>query len=107
MTDDELHHQMRRARPNFDFSPDFQREIWGRIEATENTAPAYRLGSLWAGLLRWLARPVPAVGLAVVMGSAGCLLAVVREPKTDRNVAEAIYLKSVSPFAAAKLSDDR
>jgi hypothetical protein len=107
MTDDELHHQMRRVRPNFDFSPDFQREIWGRIEATENTAPAYRLASLWAGLLRWLARPVPAVGLAVVMGSTGCLLAVVREPKTDRAIAEANYLKSVSPFAAAKLTDDR
>jgi hypothetical protein len=41
------------------------------------------------------------------MGSTGCLLAVVREPKTDRTIAEANYLKSVSPFAAAKLTDDR
>ena len=107
MTDDELHHQMRRVRPNFDFSPDFQREIWGRIEAAENTIPACRLASLWTGLLRWLARPIPAVGLAVVMGGAGCLLAMVREPKANQNVAQATYLKSVSPFLAARLNADQ
>jgi hypothetical protein len=107
MTDDELHQRMSRSRLPIDFPVDFQREIWGRIEAAECSGLADRASVLWAGLLGWIARPVPAVALAVLMGVTGGLLAMAVGYRSERPVAEMVYLKSVSPFAAAKLNASR
>jgi hypothetical protein len=100
MTDDELSQKLRAARPSLAFPADFQREIWGRIEASE-------LGTsdpLFTRLMGWLAQPVPAFALLVFMGGMGCLLGLISQRSGSVALAEQGYVKSVSPFAAAHLS---
>ena len=107
MTDDELHHRMREARPSLTFPPDFQREIWGRIEAAEIGRSTSVVTLLGARLLGWVARPTAAVALAALMGGAGCLAAMMVGRRSAHQLAEMRYLKSVSPFAAANLDPVR
>lgn len=107
MTDDELHQRLRQSPLPIEFPVDFQREIWARIEAAGSGTSAYPAVAIWARLLGWIERPVPAVAMAVVMGGTGCLLAVVLEHRSERRMAESAYVKSVSPFAAAKLNSSR
>ncbi|MFN0129975.1 MAG: hypothetical protein ACKV19_25200 [Verrucomicrobiales bacterium] len=107
MTDDELNQRLRQSRLSIEFPAEFQREIWGRIEAAECATTPHTAAALWGRLLAWIARPVPAVAMALAMGGTGCLLAVVVGHRSQRHVAELVYLKSVSPFAAAELSVSR
>ena len=102
MTDDELLHQLRAARPAVDFPAHFQRETWSRIEAAELSSAAGSPG-FWGTLLQWVARPVPAMAAVAVMIGGGCLLAVLAGKAHHRQMAEAGYLRSISPFAAARL----
>jgi hypothetical protein len=51
MTDDELHQRLRTSRVPIDFPADFQREIWGRIEAAESGTTSSLAEALWARLL--------------------------------------------------------
>ena len=102
MTDDELLHQLRAARPVVDIPAHFQRETWSRIEASE-LSPAARGTGIWGALLQWVARPVPALAAVALMIGGGCLLAVLAGKTNQRQMAEASYLRSISPFAAARL----
>ncbi len=106
MDDERLYEQMHRARPKFAFPPDYQREIWGRVEAAE-LAPRTRMG---AQILDWLARPLPALALLLITGLLGCLLAALPKRRggskpQEMSAVEMRYVRSVSPFAAAKLDD--
>jgi hypothetical protein len=107
MNDEDLHARLRQAHLTIEFPQDFSREIWGRIEAAELTgAQGIANWSNWCGKwLGWLARPVPAVAVAVLMGATGCGLAVLQGHRHVQRLAESAYLKSVSPFAAAHLDN--
>ncbi len=107
MNDEALHDRLRSAHLTIDFPQDFSREIWGRIEAADLAASSHGLASWWTNWLGWLARPVPAVVVAVLMGAAGCGLAVLKGQRQVSHLAESAYLKSVSPFAAAHLGVKR
>ena len=102
MNDDELIQRMRTSRPAISFNADFSREIWGRIEAEERLGFFATFSGPWRSLLGWIARPVPAVALTVTMGVVGCLLATSNK-RPQGQPAEFAYIKSVSPFAAAKI----
>ena len=101
MTDDELLHQLRAAQPAVEFPVQFQRETWSRIEAAE-LSPSPRGTGFWGALLHWVARPVPALAAVALMIGGGCLLAVMAGKAHHRQMAEAGYLRSISPFAAAR-----
>jgi hypothetical protein len=103
MNDEHFDTQMRLARPRFDFPLDFQREIWGRIAAGELASP----WNAWGGWLSWLARPIPAAALLLMAGVSGCLLAEYAGRRETIAVEETIYVKAVSPFAAAKLGNGK
>lgn len=107
MTDDELFQRMRQSYLRIDFPSDFQREIWGRIEAADLDSPTRRLSHYWARGLGWLARPVPAIALAVLMGAGGCFLAILAGHRRAPRLAETAYVNSVSPFAVARLEPRR
>jgi len=107
MTDDELDERIRGARARLAFPADFQREIWGRIEATESGASPIWLASLWREWLLRIARPVPAVVLVVLMGGGGYVLARVVGGGNARAGEEWTYVRSVSPFAAARIDAER
>lgn len=103
MNDDELFQKLRSSRPSCAFPSDFQREIWGRIEAEEGLTFSASVVERWRSLLGWIAHPVQAIALAVVMGAIGCLLAT-GSKRGQNQPAEMMYIKSVSPFAAAKIT---
>lgn len=102
MTDDDLLHQLRAARPAVAFPAEFQRETWSRIEAAELSAGSCGPG-FWSALLQWVARPLPALAAVAIMIGGGCLLAIMAGKADQRQVAEAGYLRSISPFAAARV----
>ncbi len=102
MNDDELYHRLRASKPNLPFPAGFQREIWDRIAASEVQNPIARIFSRWPDMIGLIARPIPAVCLAFAMGIAGGLFAVAKGQKDINQLAEARYVKSVSPFEAAK-----
>jgi hypothetical protein len=102
MNDEELYHQLRTSKPNLSFPADFQRKIWDRIATTPRENLIARLLSRWQNVIGLLARPVPAICLALAMGVGGGLLAAVLGQQQTRQLAEARYVKSVSPFEAAK-----
>ncbi len=103
MNDDELFQKLRNSRPSCVFPADFQREVWGRIEAEERLSFSASVVERWRSLLGWIARPMQAIALAVIMGVTGCLLAA-GSKRQQNQPAERMYIKSVSPFAAAKIT---
>ena len=102
MNDDELMQKLRSSRPALSFPDEFQREIWGRIESAERPGFFARAAGRWQSLLDWIARPVPAVALTLATGVLGCLIATTSN-RSPSPPAETVYIKSVSPFAAAKI----
>jgi di/tricarboxylate transporter len=104
MTDDLLHQQLRNARPTVPLPSTFQGDVWGRLEAAEWAREQGSASHILQRCLAWLSRPIPAVALVLLTGSVGCLVAAFANKAEPEKQRETVYIRSVSPFAAAKLS---
>ena len=102
MNDEHLIRRLKTSNPILAFPPDFEREIWSRVEASERPGASSSFFSAWQNLLAWIARPLPATCMAILMGATGCLFASIYGHRQSRLSAESLYVRSVSPFAAVK-----
>ena len=98
MNDEELHRLLRQHPASLPLPAAFEREVWSRIEASEQLSMASLLGELVRRVLTSLGRPAVAFTTIALFAATGAGFGMVLLKNTEAERGELAYLKTVNPL---------